>query len=208
MDIIRRLWTKPTIFLIAGILGIVYAIPMTIYSFTLTGGGSLIALGYIEFIFISGLAIVIDSGLITRYNLIKTSAIIVYLLYSFNNRTAYIDIQQLNKPYLVVIDDKQGISKKDFSMAGVFDIEYTIKDKDVLQLDKQTLENYYLTYKTAKKVPGPYVSSNYKPEYKFDWDFVAPYDANKIYTDKQRDSILKTKLPPHTVIYNPNFKGY
>lgn len=214
MSLIKRLRTKLTLFLIGGVLTIIYSIPMMVYSFTLTGGASLIALLYIYSIGISILALVIDQILVNYINFIRVSIIeaivlfILYMGYLFETRTAYINIQSLHTPYLIVIDSQHGISKKDFSMCGLFNIQYDLKDKDLLFLDKQALKNYNLVYKIKDGMNGTSESYHYKPEYNFDWDIILPSDSNRIYSDKQEDSLLKAKLPPNTVIHNPNFKGY
>lgn len=214
MPFLKRFRTQPTLFLIGGVLLIAYSVPMMIYSFTLTGGASLIALLYIYVIGISAIAILVDYAFIKHFNFIKVSIIeafimlAFYMVYSYNVQTAYINIQSLHKPYLIVINSERGIGKKDFSRCGLFDIEYTINDNDILLLNKETIAKYNLTYKVKDGESGPTESFHYKPEYNFDWDIITPSDSNRTYTSKQQDSILKTKLPPNTIIYNPKFKGY
>src|SRR6266568_5166939 len=109
MQLIYRLRIKPKVFLIAGLIAILYSIPAFIYSIGLPGGASLIAMGYFELIGISILAIIIDLVLVNYLNfkilsiLELLAILLVYIVIESNYKVAMVNIQNVNKPYIIVI---------------------------------------------------------------------------------------------------------
>ena len=197
--LLNRFKTKPTIFLIGGVSTILYSIPAIFYFIPRTGGESMYALLYFYLIGIACIALIVDVGLTAIVNFKIVSfvecAIIggIYLTIAYNNKTATIDITAIKKPYIVIVDDQNGVGLNRFQRSGLFNKEYKIKDTDIIRIDKSSLKHYELVFTEPKSWEESGADFNFrKPRYRFDCDFMLSRDLSEKYSEKQIDSLFNT----------------
>ena len=114
------------------------------------------ALLYFYFIGIACVALTIDAWLIAIVNFkivsIIECVIIVgaFLTIKYINKTATIDITAIKKPYIVIVDDPNGVRLDRFQRSGLFNREYKITDTDVIRIDKSSLQRYELVFREPR----------------------------------------------------------
>lgn len=196
-----RFKTKPTVFLIGGAAVILYSISAIFYYISKNGGESMYALLYIFLIAFAFIAMIVDVGLTNAINFKIVSILecliigAIYLIVEYNTKTATIDITSIKKPYMIIVDDPNGIGLDKFQSSGLFDKTYVTTDTDIVRINKTSLNRYELKFKDPKSwEQSELYFLFYKPEYVFDCDFITSANLDIKFSEKQIDSLLTAKF--------------
>jgi len=154
----KRLFSRPTLFLLLGIPLIVIGIPAGIYGMTLGGGtilGGILILGYVLTI----IAIVLVDRLVVKFinnkvlSILELFALLLGLtIYFYQNRTFKIEIQNHKSDYILVIENPGNLKNDNYLKEFPFDRfiatnkPYVIIDKMVDNIDVNMLSEWNYSY--------------------------------------------------------------
>ena len=164
----KKLFQKPTVFLILGVILILIGIPSGIYLYTLSGGASLGGVLILMAVFIVFVFLVIDRALVRKLNSKKVNIIEVAFLiiastiYFYLNRK--IEIEQLNQnsEFIIVIENNKKMINNNYEYK--FPFNKKIRTNENFVIAKNLPQNINL--KRPKSWGGSYYYNVYKyPKY-------------------------------------------
>ncbi len=155
----QNIKSKPTLFLIIGIIVLIIGIPAGIYGLTLNGGASLggvlILVGIIAFLPF----LVIDRILVNRIKPLKLSifelilSAIVLFYYSSDNKKLVVDLTEYKSDYFVVVYNEGKLKNSELNWSFSFNKKAEYKSNSII-IPAEYKGNYQIDIETPKSWSG------------------------------------------------------
>lgn len=197
--LVRRLKTSPTLFLIGGPLLILFFCYKGYFLIHLVFKHNIWGLMYPAFIAIVLLAMLLDAWMVKRMHykwvtLIEIGLIVIFRIATrYEERGLALNLYQMRGKVLVIVDDLNGVTPKDFKQTGIFNKEYTIPANGILRINRRAFPEDEFNFKTPPDWQGCTEIYYYQPDYPFNWEIITPAFSNVNYNRHAADSILHSK---------------